>query len=374
MSELIFNNISKTYATGGSAVLAVKDLSLQVNDGEIVGLLGSSGCGKTTTLRSVAGFVDLTAGSITLAGEEIHQLPPARRQVTMAFEGYALYPPLRVRENIGFALLRNKVPREEADKAVQEIAAILEIEDVLDSFPAAISAGQQQRTSLARALIRRAPVTLLDEPMSQLDPRLRTLVRARVKDYLARNRMTTIFVTHDQNEAITLADRIAVMEEGRLEQYDTALNLRDYPANLFVAEFIGEPPMNIITAELGSVNGNASLRLLHNDAAVGELQAPAEVAKLAAQSKVALGIRPHRLLLSSSGGLQATIVSSQWLGDQAHLLVDIQGLRLVAVMMERRSNWRPGTQVGVELPEDAMRFFDHESGVSLQPKPNNPQK
>ena len=363
MAELEFSSVSKVYKSGGKEVLAVDDFSLQVGDGEIVGLLGSSGCGKTTTLRAVAGFVELTAGSISMAGRDIHLLPPAERRVTMAFEGYALYPPLRVRENIGFALLREKVPRAQIDKAVNEIASLLEIEDILDSYPAAISAGQQQRTSLARALIRSAPVTLLDEPMSQLEPRLRTLIRARVKEYLARSKRTTIFVTHDQNEAITLADRIAVMEGGRLQQFDAATVLRDRPSNLFVAGFIGEPPMNIMSARIQGSGTQLSLELLHEGGKAGSI--PTRSANGSLPEQLRLGIRPHRLALGADGPLEGKVISNQWLGDQAHMLLDINGLRLVAVMTENRPDWKPGSSVGVDLPDDALLFFDSKSGEAL---------
>ena len=213
MAQLQLDNISKTYRPRGKEpVQAVKRVSLDVKDGEIVALLGSSGCGKTSMLRMIAGFEDVTEGAIRIGGKAIHTLPPAQRDVAMAFEGYSLYPPLKVRENIGFALLRERGASADIEKRVKHIAELLEITDILDRYPTVISAGQQQRTSLARALIRRAPVSLLDEPMSQLEPQLRAILRARLKDYLIEHKMTTVFVTHDQTEAIALADRIAVME------------------------------------------------------------------------------------------------------------------------------------------------------------------
>ena len=251
MAQLTLDRVSKIYGQHGSSpVLAVDAVDMAIEDGEIVGLLGSSGCGKTSTLRMIAGFEDVTSGEIALGGRVINQLAPARRNVAMAFEGYALYPPLRVRDNIGFALLRSRHPRAEVEAKVKEIADLLEISDILERYPPTISGGQQQRTSLARALIRDADSFLLDEPMSQLEPQLRAILRARIKDWLISRKMTTVFVTHDQTEAIALADRIAVMEKGVLEQFATPAELMERPATLFVASFIGEPPMNIFAARV----------------------------------------------------------------------------------------------------------------------------
>lgn len=367
MAALNIQSLVKIYPSAKGEILAVDDLDLHINDGEIVGLLGSSGCGKTTTLRAIAGFVTPTAGSISMNGTAIHTLPPAQRSVAMAFEGYALYPPLKIRDNISFALLRNKTSKADIEKAVSEIAATLEIDDVLDAYPAAISAGQQQRTSLARALVRQAPVTLLDEPMSQLEPRLRTLLRARVKDFLVRNNKTTIFVTHDQNEAITLADRIAVMEQGKLQQFDTAMNLRDRPANLFVAEFIGEPPMNILDATVVSEAGKISLELRNESTVIGTIAGPENSAvKFPENKQVKLGIRPHRIAINPASTLNAAVISNQWLGDQAHLLVACNDIRLVIVSTERHPECTPGTTIGIELTPAAQLFFDPASGQALQ--------
>ena len=243
MTTLHLDNVSKVYSGAGER--AVDALTMHIKDGEIVALLGSSGCGKTTSLRMVAGLETITGGEIRIGDRVVNTLRPSERNVAMAFETYALYPPLRVRDNIAFGLLRDRVPTTEIDKRVKHIAGMLEITDLLERFPPSISGGAQQRVSLARALIRNAAVHLLDEPMSQLEPQLRALLRARIKDYLIAQKMTTVVVTHDQTEAIALADRIAVMEKGVLQQFATPHDLQDRPANLFVASFIGEPPMNL---------------------------------------------------------------------------------------------------------------------------------
>ncbi|MFO1055970.1 MAG: ABC transporter ATP-binding protein [Dongiaceae bacterium] len=372
MATLSLENVTKIFRPRGKApVLAVDHVSLEVGDGEIVGLLGSSGCGKTSTLRMIAGFEAVSEGSIRVGAREIHPLPPARRDVAMAFEGYALYPPLRVRENIGFALLRERKPRAEVDARVEEIAGLLEITDILDRYPTTISAGQQQRTSLARALVRRAPVSLLDEPMSQLEPQLRAILRARIKDYLIQHRMTTVFVTHDQTEAIALADRIAVMEKGVLQQYATPAELKERPANLFVASFIGEPPMNMLDAELRREPGAVLLEAMTEAGApafriaFGAGEAPPALSRLPADGgRIRLGIRPHRIAVGVAGGVPATIVSNQWLGDQTHLGLDLGGCFVVAVT-DGLVGAPAGETLPVAMPAAALHLFDREDGHAL---------
>ena len=232
---LSIENVDKIYQRRGKPpVHAVKALNLAVQTGEIVALLGSSGCGKTSTLRMIAGFEDVSNGAINLVGRRIENLSPARRNVAMAFEGYSLYPPLTVRDNIAFALKSSNLQSPEVARAVSDVAALVEIEAILDRYPSSISGGQQQRASLARALVRRADLYLLDEPMGQLEPQLRAVLRGRLKSLLVERRMTSIFVTHDQTEANALADRIAVMEGGVLQQFADQKELKERPANLFV--------------------------------------------------------------------------------------------------------------------------------------------
>lgn len=236
MSQVMLelSGVNKIYNAGSAhAVHAVRDLNLAVNKGEIVALLGSSGCGKTSTLRMIAGFENVTGGTIALApARPIHTLAPARRNVAMAFEGYSLYPPLTVRENIAFAMKSEKLDKTTADERVAEIAKLLDIEGILDRYPSSISGGQQQRAGLGRALVRKADLYLLDEPMGQLEPQLRAYLRGRIKHFIKERGMTAILVTHDQTEANALADRIAVMEGGELQQFDTPDRLRERPANL----------------------------------------------------------------------------------------------------------------------------------------------
>jgi multiple sugar transport system ATP-binding protein len=248
MGELVLSKVSKIYRSRRKTVHAVKSFDLIVKPGEIVALLGSSGCGKTSTLRMIAGFEDLSNGSITLDGKAIHALPPAQRGVAMAFEAYSLYPPLTIGENIAFALKAARMGAAEQETRVRNMAEMLEISGILNKYPTSVSGGQQQRASLGRALVRKAGLYLLDEPMGQLEPQLRAVLRGRIKHYLREHNCTTILVTHDQTEANALADRIAVMEDGILQQYATPAELKARPANLFTGTFIGEPPMNVFDA------------------------------------------------------------------------------------------------------------------------------
>ena len=216
MGELVISRVDKIYRSRKGAVNAVKALDLTVKPGEIVALLGSSGCGKTSTLRMIAGFEDVSSGAITLDGRAIHALPPAQRGGAMAFEAYSLYPPLTIGENIAFALKSSRLPTAERERRVKAMAEMLDISAILGRYPSSVSGGQQQRASLGRALVRDAGLYLLDEPMGQLEPPLRAVLRGRIKHYLREHGCTTILVTHDQTEANALADRTAVMEAGIL--------------------------------------------------------------------------------------------------------------------------------------------------------------
>jgi multiple sugar transport system ATP-binding protein len=365
MAALTLDRVTKVYGPrGASPVLAVDAVDMAIEDGEIVGLLGSSGCGKTSTLRMIAGFEEVTSGEIRLGGRVINELAPARRNVAMAFEGYALYPPLRVRDNIGFALLRDHHPRAEVEARVREIADLLEIGDILDRYPPTISAGQQQRTSLARALIRNADSFLLDEPMSQLEPQLRAILRARIKDWLISRRMTTVFVTHDQTEAIALADRIAVMEKGVLEQLATPAELKERPATLFVASFIGEPPMNIYQAGARTDGPGAIVALDERGEVAFEVAMPAGVG-LADGQTVWLGVRPHRIRLGDGpGAVRGVVTSNHWLGDQSHLGIEI-GRNLLIAVAHGVVDAPIGSEIKVMLPTESLHLFDGETERAL---------
>ena len=336
MGVLELRGIDKVYRSRGKpAVHAVRALDMDIGKGEIIALLGSSGCGKTSTLRMIAGFESVTSGSIALRGRRIDGLAPAKRRVAMAFEGYSLYPPLTVRENIAFALKSQQIPRAEVTRRVEAVARLVEIDDILESFPRAISGGQQQRASLARALVRDADLYLLDEPMGQLEPQLRAVLRGRIKSLLAEREMTAIFVTHDQTEASALADRIAVMEDGVLQQFAGEKQLKDSPANLFVASFIGEPPMNILDAAVARSDDGFRFSVTP-DLAIeipGGSFSPAAQTALKA-GRIRIGIRPQKIGIGA-GDVRVRVVSNQWLGDQSHIAGDCAGNLLIAVAPNR---------------------------------------
>lgn len=365
-SWLNLNSVSKIYRSGGTGeVPAVRDMDLSFEKGEIVALLGSSGCGKTSTLRMIAGFEQVTKGSISLDGREIHGLPPASRNVAMAFEGYSLYPPLTVRENIAFALKSKRLPASEINSRVNEIAKLLEIEEILEKYPSSISGGQQQRASLGRALIRDAALHLLDEPMGQLEPQLRALLRGRIKFFIKRRGLTAILVTHDQTEANALADRIAVMEDGELQQFDTPENLKDRPANLFTGTFIGEPPMNVLLAKIGKAGTALRFNFSETeyfDFPESEFQESLR-SDLCANRSAMIGIRPHAVQLVNRGS-RARVTASQWLGDQTHVVASFAGSSIVSVSHDR-VKYNVGDEIGVEIASRDLHIFDPKTGRAL---------
>ena len=373
-ASLSLRAIDKIYRRRGhTPVHAVKALSMEVGKGQIVALLGSSGCGKTSTLRMIAGFEEVSAGTIILGERRVEGLAPAARNVAMAFEGYSLYPPLTVRENIAFALKRGRFSACDVAKRVQQVAALVEIESILDRYPNAISGGQQQRASLARALVRDADLYVLDEPMGQLEPQLRAVLRGRLKRLLKDRAMTSIFVTHDQTEANALADRIAVMEGGVLQQFANQQDLKERPANLYVATFIGEPPMNVFDACVERTEDRTAFALDNGPCfSFGSNELGAEVREaIGNRSKVVIGVRPHRIALgqglekgSGKGCETARVVSNQWLGDQSHLAMAVAGKLMVAVS-HARVRAAVGESLSFALRAQDLHIFDPITTLAL---------
>lgn len=363
--QLSLKSVDKFYGPVGKGVHAVKDITMAVPKGDIIALLGSSGCGKTSTLRMIAGFEAVSRGTIELAGKQVQTLPPVRRNVAMAFEGYSLYPTVTVRDNIAFALKASRLAEAEVARRVSHVADMLEITDILDRFPFSISGGQQQRASLARALVRDADLHLLDEPMGQLEPQLRTLLRGRIKHYIKERGLTAILVTHDQTEANALADRIAVMEGGVLQQYGSPAEIKERPANLFTGTFVGEPPMNVFAATTSLSGGTLTFDLTGGlDLRYAESAFDPRVRKMVLDRKqVMIGVRPYAVHRAEQGAA-ARVVANQWLGDQSHIAASFAGKTIVLVEHDR-AHLAEGEPIKVEIKPQDLHIFDPASGLAL---------
>lgn len=364
-ARLQLQAVDKFYGRIDAGVHAVRQLDLAVMPGEIIALLGSSGCGKTSILRMVAGFESTSRGTIRINDREVHTLAPVKRNVAMAFEGYSLYPTVSVRDNIAFALKALRADAAETRRRVDEMAAMLEIDDILERLPTSISGGQQQRVSLARALVRQADLYLLDEPMGQLEPQLRTLLRSRLKHYLKEQGLTAILVTHDQTEANALADRIAVMEAGELQQYGSPGDIKERPANLFTGTFVGEPPMNVFPAHVDLADGVLRFALADDvmlSYAAGEFAEPIRQQLLECQD-VIIGVRPYAVSRCEQGA-QAVVQANQWLGDQTHIATRFADASLVLVEHDR-ARLADGDRIAVHLAPDDLHVFNPQTGRAM---------
>jgi multiple sugar transport system ATP-binding protein len=364
MAELVLKKLTKVYTPAQPP--AVDQLDLSISDGEFAALLGPSGCGKSTTLRMVAGLESITAGEIRVGSKLVNYVRPKDRGVGLAFENYALYPPLKVRDNLAFNLKAHGVSAKEIAKRVKEIARTLRIEDLLDLKPVVLSSGQKQRVNMARAMVRRPAVLLLDEPLSHLDARLRVELRTEIKRLHAEQRFTTIIVTHDQLEAMALADRIAVMNEGKLQQFDTPLEVFNHPANEFVAGFLGEPPMNIFRAVVDSG------RLIIPDT---QFSLPLNTFlenRLNSRKEVKLGIRPWGIGVSATpveGSFLGKITVVENLGDETRVGVRY-GEVLLMSSIPVTGRYQPGQQVYLSFNDEDLNLFDVTTGARLSDSEN----
>lgn len=331
----------------------LKGVSIDVADGEFAVIVGPSGCGKSTLLRAVAGLEDLTGGSIAIGGRDVTDLPPSQRGIAMVFQSYALYPHLTVRENMAFGLKIARAPKAEIADAVRRAAEILHIEPLLDRKPAALSGGQRQRVAIGRAIVRQPQIFLFDEPLSNLDADLRVRMRY---EFAALHRTlgtTTLYVTHDQVEAMTLADRIIVLRDGTIEQVGSPRELYERPANIFVAQFLGTPRMNIVAAV---VAGEGQARLADGQA----LPLPAMAAPLAAGTPLSIGIRPEDVRIdAAAGGLPFTIAFVERLGGLAtvHLRAD-DGSEPITCQIRDDCSLTEGAKIAALLPPDRLHLFD----------------
>jgi multiple sugar transport system ATP-binding protein len=311
MAEVLVKKLHKAFPDG---TVAVEEMTLEIHDGELFVMLGPSGCGKTTTLRCIAGLEQETSGEIRIGDEVVSGLRPSQRDIAMVFQFYALYPHLSVRENMAFPLRAANRPQSEIDERVAEAARMLQLEPYLTRKPSKLSGGEQQRVALGRAMVRHPKAFLMDEPLTNLDAELRADMRAEVKHLQQRLGATMIYVTHDQTEAMALGDRIAIMNQGNLEQLGAPMEVYNRPASLFAARFIGSPPMNLIEAEV--TNGHLT--------AAGGLQIAAPEGLTRGQ-KVIAGVRPEGLTINATGeGVQGRIVSREALGDETIYVVECE--------------------------------------------------
>ena len=349
MARVELDKIGKRYPNGFEAVEA---FSLDIADREFIVLVGPSGCGKSTTLRMVAGLETITTGEMRIDGVRVNELPPKKRDVAMVFQSYALYPHMTVRENMAFGLELQKLPKEEIRKRVEEVAERLEIKELLDRKPKAMSGGQRQRVAMGRAIVRHPKVFLFDEPLSNLDAKLRLQMRVEVSRLHHSLGATSIYVTHDQVEAMTLADRIVLMKRGKVQQIGRPLDLYDRPCNLFVATFIGSPSMNVVEAKIedGRICGEG-------------FKLPLD-ARWQAQSgqKIQLGVRPQHLFLTSdtSDSLRAQVEVVEPMGCESNLYCRT-GKNLYTVRQEGVSELRPGDHVNLSFDTAHLHLFDAES-------------
>ena len=348
--EIRFEKVTKAFGSN----IVVDGFSLTIDAGEFVVLLGPSGCGKSTTLRMLAGLEEVSSGEIFIGNERVNDVPPQRRDVAMVFQNYALYPHMTIAENISYPLRVRKLAREEVRKRVERVAALLEISSLLERKPRDLSGGERQRVALARAIVREPRAYLMDEPLSNLDARLRVQMRGELKRLQHQLGTTTIYVTHDQAEAMTLAHRVAVMHRGKLQQFDTPLTIYDSPANRFVAEFVGSPGMNFISGRI-----DARERFFKSDAVCLPLDA-IQLDKLGAfGGQVTLGIRSEHIRVSTSeraGWLPASVYVTELMGSETFVFLKLGSHKLIA---RAASEFRAEVEaaVWIEMEMKRAHFF-----------------
>ena len=378
MAGIVVEGVSKVFANGFSAV---RDLSLAIEDGEFMVLVGASGCGKTTLLRLIAGLEEATHGRILIGEKDVTDKPPRQRDVAMVFQSYALYPHMSVRQNLGYGLKVRRIPKNEAKRRVEEVAQLLGLSDLLDRRPAQLSGGQRQRVAMGRAIVREPKAFLMDEPLSNLDAKLRVGMRASLAELHARLGVTTVYVTHDQVEAMTLGQRVAVMRDGQILQVDRPQKLYEEPQDLFVAAFIGSPAMNLVEARIDS-----------GEVIFGQYRVPLDPARRPPTKtrEVVLGIRPESFedvafAPSRQPTIEATVVVLEELGADSHVLFRVDAPRITAELLEARdeatllaeptalfsarvdpkTRGQVGAPLRLAVDPSRFHFYDPSSGKSL---------
>ena len=364
MASLSLKNITKVYPNG---FVAVKEFNLEVADKEFIIFVGPSGCGKSTTLRMIAGLEEISSGELWIGDKLMNDVEPKDRDIAMVFQNYALYPHMSVYDNMAFGLKLRKTPKDQIDKLVHEAAKILDIEHLLDRKPKALSGGQRQRVAMGRAIVRDPKVFLMDEPLSNLDAKLRVQMRIEISKLHQRLESTIIYVTHDQTEAMTLGTRIVVMKDGLIQQVDSPQNLYDKPQNLFVAQFIGSPQMNTIDAEVEKVGSDVVLNFGGNTIKLPEVKAKKLVDGGYVGKTVVLGIRPEdvhdeEMFISQSPDsvIEATIRVYELLGAEVYLYFDIEQYNWTA-RVNPRTTARPGDTIKMALDLSKVHVYDKDT-------------
>jgi multiple sugar transport system ATP-binding protein len=355
MASVTISGVQKRF--GATAVLHGVDIDIA--DGSFTVLVGPSGCGKSTLLRMIAGLEEVSAGEIRIGARRVNELPPKERDIAMVFQNYALYPHMTVRENMAFSLMLAKEPKATIESKVGRAAEILALGALLDRYPRQLSGGQRQRVAMGRAIVREPQVFLFDEPLSNLDAKLRVGMRTEIKDLHQRLKTTSIYVTHDQIEAMTMGDKIVVMRDGRIEQTGTPLQLYDHPANLFVAGFIGSPAMNFLPGTLRRANGDARVEL------AGGASVPAPPGAGGADGQpVILGTRPEHLALADGSGIPTQVVVVEPTGADTFVACRHEGTD-VAVVFRERHDFAPGTVIHLQPDPRRAHLFDAGTGRRL---------
>ena len=371
MADLSLRHVKKVF---DGNVVAVQDFNLEIADKEFIVLVGPSGCGKSTTLRMVAGLEEITEGEIYINGVLVNRVPPKNRDIAMVFQNYALYPHMTVYDNIAYGLRLRKLPKRVIDQKVREAAEILDITELLGRKPKALSGGQRQRVAIGRAIVREPQAFLMDEPLSNLDAKLRNQMRSEIIKLRQRINTTFIYVTHDQTEAMTLGDRIVIMKDGFIQQVGTPREVFSHPANIFVAGFIGTPQMNFFDARLVREGERYFVELESARVALSREKQERLLAGNVETQDVVLGVRPEHMIISrDSGAIQAAVDVSEMMGSAVHIHVSACGRDVVIIVPvsedeeeARRAVPRMGTPLGFTFHGSAAHVFHRETGVNLE--------
>ena len=348
-------------------VVAVQQFNLDIADKEFIVLVGPSGCGKSTTLRMIAGLEDITEGELWIGDKLMNDVEPKDRDIAMVFQNYALYPHMTVYDNMAFSLKLKKTPKEEIDKKVREAAAILDITQYLDRKPKALSGGQRQRVAIGRAIVRDPQVMLMDEPLSNLDAKLRNEMRAEIIKLRQRINTTFVYVTHDQTEAMTLGDRIVIMRDGFVQQIGTPQEVFDHPANLFVAGFIGMPQMNMFDAKLGKKDGKYAVELGGQTVVLSEEKQARLAANNVQEQEVTLGVRPDHVMLCENG-IKGRVDVSELMGSSLHLHITAEGKDVIIIVPTNgaAAHFPMGSEVNLIFGGNVAHVFSKETEKNLE--------